>query len=214
MLKTKKLSIETRSEIVPKFKCGISALKLKGDKQLLGQLKENWEETGDDSKKYKIIQNHTVSPVKVVVASNQLIRRLKEININKYVLRKVIDISENNKAKRLSIALEYIQKPPQFWYDVLWTNEAAFQFQGSFSIHFMHLQREKREDAVQPLNRFESGTVMFWACLSYYGFGDLVRIEGTLKQSGYTTILNDHAFVSGNRLFPTIDWILQHDNSP
>jgi len=55
---------------------------------------------------------------------------------------------------------------------------------------------------------------MFWGCLSYYGFRDLVPIEGTLNQNGYLHIINDHAFTSGNRLFPTYDWILQHDNAP
>ncbi len=53
-----------------------------------------------------------------------------------------------------------------------WTDEAVFQLLGSFSKRFMYIQREKKKDAVQPLNRFGGGTVMFWGGLSYYGFGD------------------------------------------
>lgn len=42
----------------------------------------------------------------------------------------------------------------------------------------------------------------------------MVPIEGTLNQTGYLHILNEHAFTSGNRLFSTNDWILQQDNAP
>lgn len=171
-----------------------------------------------------VVNNPTASPVKIAAESKNIIgrqiseatlrRRLKEADINTYVVRKVIDITPTNQSKRLAFALEYSKKPLDFWFNVLWTDEAAFQFQGSYSKHFMHLKKNQQYLATQPINRFGGGSVMFWGCLSYYGFGDLVPIEGTLNQNGYLDILNDHAFTSGNRLFPTYDWILQHDNAP
>lgn len=55
-----------------------------------------------------VIQNTLISPVRIATASNKLIGkkkrdvilrwRLKEININNYVVREVVDISEINKA--------------------------------------------------------------------------------------------------------------------
>lgn len=102
----------------------------------------------------------------------------------------------------------------EFWHNILWTDEVAFQFQGSFGKHFMHLKRSDKKSAVQPLNRFGGGTVMFWGCMSYYGFGDFVPIEGILNQSRYLHILNENAFTSANKLFPTIDLVLQQDNAP
>jgi len=61
---------------------------------------------------------------------------LKNVDINPYVFRAVVDITPRNKEKRLAFALEYKKKPLDFWFDVLWTDEVAFQFQGSFSKHF------------------------------------------------------------------------------
>jgi len=171
-----------------------------------------------------VASNPSASPVKIAQESKNIIgkqisdstlrRRLKETDFNTYVVRKVIDITPTNRTKRLQFALEYIKKPLDFWFNVLWTDEAAFQYQGSYSHHFMHLKKNQKHLAAQPINRFGGGTVMFWGCLSYYGFGDLVPIKGTLNQNGYVRILNDHAFMSGNRLFPTYEWILQQDNAP
>jgi len=42
----------------------------------------------------------------------------------------------------------------------------------------------------------------------------MVPIEGTLNQTGYLHILNEHALTSGNRLFSKNDWILQQGNAP
>lgn len=110
--------------------------------------------------------------------------------------------------------MEYIHKPVEFWHNVLWTDESSFQFEGSFGKTYMHLSKGSKHKAVQPLNRFGGGSVMFWGCVSYNGFGDLVPIQDTLNQAGYLDILNDHAFTSAPRLFPNENWILQHDNAP
>nr|AAO25747.1 Tc1-like transposase [Drosophila pseudoobscura] len=246
MVKTKELSVETRSEIVTKFKSGVSASELaktykicrktvynlekkKDTNGNLQNLKRSGRKQAMDERECRrligiVDKNPSISPVKLSAHSQQLIgkkvcdatirRRLKEIDIRTYTVRKIIEISEANKAKRLSFALEYVKKPKEFWYNVLWTDEVAFQFQGSFCKRFMHLRQAKKQSAVQPLNRFGGGTVMFWGCMSYYGFGDFVPIEGTLNQTRYLVILNEHAFVSGDRLFPISDWILQQDNAP
>nr|CAA47913.1 ORF [Drosophila melanogaster] len=171
-----------------------------------------------------VAKNPSASPVKIAleskntigkqVSSSTIRRRLKEADFKTYVVRKTIEITPTNKTKRLRFALEYVKKPLDFWFNILWTDESAFQYQGSYSKHFMHLKNNQKHLAAQPTNRFGGGTVMFWGCLSYYGFGDLVPIEGTLNQNGYLLILNNHAFTSGNRLFPTTEWILQQDNAP
>lgn len=119
-----------------------------------------------------VLSNPTISPVKIAAASKNLIgkhisdstlrRRMTSIDINTYVVRAVVDITPRNKEKRLAFALEYKEKPLEFWFDVLWTDEVAFQFQGSFSKQFMHLPKQLKGNAVQPINRFGGGTVMLW----------------------------------------------------
>lgn len=100
-----------------------------------------------------VMNNPSASPIKIAAESKKIIgkkisdstlrRRLKEADFNTYVVRKLIDITPINQSKRLEFALEYIKKPLDFWFNVLWTDEAAFQFQGSYSKHFMHLKKIK-----------------------------------------------------------------------
>jgi len=64
---------------------------------------------------------------------------MKEVDINSY-------------EKRLSFALEYKEKPIEFWFDVLWTDEIGFQFQRSFSKKFMHFPKKLKVEC-RPANQ-------------------------------------------------------------
>ena len=171
-----------------------------------------------------LLLNPTISPIRIAENSEKLIgkkvnegtlrRKMKSMDFKTYVIRKVMDITPNNQAKRLAFAREHINKPIEFWHNVLWTDESSFQFQGSFGRKYMHLPSTLKSKARQPLNRFGGGSVMFWGCISFNGFGELVPLNGTLNQSGYIDVLNNHAFPSANRLFPNNYWILQQDNAP
>jgi len=94
-----------------------------------------------------VLKNPTISPVKIAPASKNLIgKQMKEVDINSHVIRAVVDISPRNKEKSLAFALEYKEKPIEFWFDVLWTDEVGFQFQGS-SGKAMHFPKQLKGNA-------------------------------------------------------------------
>ena len=54
---------------------------------------------------------------------------------------------------------------------------------------------------------------MVWGCFAGDTVGDLFKIEGTLNQHGYHSILQQHAIPSGLRLVGP-SFIFQQDNDP
>ena len=57
------------------------------------------------------------------------------------------------------------------------------------------------------------GGVMVWDCFAGRTVGDLFKIQGTLNQHGYHSILQPHAITSGSGLSGTII-CFQQDNDP
>lgn len=111
MVKTKELSVETRSEIVTKFKSGVGASELVKiykisrktvynlvkKKDTLGNLNNlcrSWRKPALNTRRLvsTVVENPDISPVKVSAASQQIIgkhvsdatirRRLKDVDIN------------------------------------------------------------------------------------------------------------------------------------
>lgn len=44
------------------------------------------------------------------------------------------------------------------------------------------------------------GSVMFWGCVCFNGIGDLVSMDGRMNKANFLYILNEHIFISGDRL--------------
>ena len=64
-----------------------------------------------------------------------------------------------------------------------------------------------------PTVKHGGGGVMVWGCFAGDTVGDLFKIEGTLNQHGYHSILQRHAIPSGLRLVGP-SFIFQQDNDP
>jgi hypothetical protein len=65
----------------------------------------------------------------------------------------------------------------------------------------------------QPTVKHGGGSVMVWACFSYYGVGRLVFIDGTMDATKYVSILADNLRQSASNM-GLLDFIFQQDNDP
>lgn len=149
------------------------------------------------------------------VSERTIRRRLKESGIKTYSVRKIPYITPKNKKRRLQFAKDYVNKPLSFWQRVIWTDESSFEFHGSPKKMFVRLPQTIRNKfaPITETVRHGGGTVMFWGCISAYGCGELVPVDGMMNQQKYLSILNDHAFASGDKLIGE-SFILQQDNAP
>ena len=66
---------------------------------------------------------------------------------------------------------------------------------------------------VVPTVKHGGGGVMVWGCFDGDTVCDLFRIQGTLNQHGYHSILQRYAIPSGLRLVG-LSFVFQQDNDP
>jgi hypothetical protein len=66
---------------------------------------------------------------------------------------------------------------------------------------------------VVPIVKHGGGGVMVWGCKAGDTVCDLFRIQGTLNQHGYHSILQCYAIPSGLRLVG-LSFVFQQDNDP
>ena len=55
--------------------------------------------------------------------------------------------------------------------------------------------------------------IMVWGCVSYFGTGDLVFVDGNMNSQKYIQVLDNHLKPSADRLFGQYRWVLQEDNA-
>jgi len=70
-----------------------------------------------------------------------------------------------------------------------------------------------QERHIEPTLKFGGGSVMVWACFSYYGPGELVFIDGLMDAAKYVDILST-ALPPSIRRMGLQSFILQQDNAP
>lgn len=171
----------------------------------------------------KIIPTTTQNSIKNSINSSRnrpisqptIHRRLREANIKKYTTQKKPFISKANKLKRLKFAREHINKPLEFWRNILWTDESIFSLDGTWGRQFFYSKpSEKLKRAVvAPTRHSGGGHLMIWGCISYNSVGPITWLRGKLVQSRYLELLNDVALVAGCKLIGE-NFMLQQDNAP
>ena len=101
----------------------------------------------------------------------------------------------------------------RLWKSVLWSDESKFEICGSNRRVFGRCRVGERmiSACVVPTVKHGGGGVMLWGCFA--GDTDLFRIQGTLNQHGYDSILQRYAIPSGLRLVG-LSFVFQQDNEP
>lgn len=149
------------------------------------------------------------------ISKTTIRRRLHERNIKTFVVRKQPHISEKNRRLRLQFALDHVNKPIEFWRSILWTDETAISFDGTYGKHFYRSDpKEKRfREIVQHTRHSKGGKIIIWGCISYNGAGPIVKCPEKMTSPHYLAILHEYAIPAGDGLIGT-HFVLQQDNAP
>lgn len=150
------------------------------------------------------------------VPTDQTIRRrLHAIGMHGRVARKLPYMSKANIKKRMQFYCRHVLKPPEFWNRILWTDESMIRLTHSHGRMFVW--RAKGEmlsyKCAKPTLKSIQRGVMVWGCISCYGIGKIVLLEGKVNSDVYLNLLKDVIIPEGNRLIGN-DFILQQDNAP
>lgn len=163
----------------------------------------------------KIAENVTQTSGRSVSAST-IRRSLHKNGLHGRVPRKKPYISKINQTKRLNFAKKYKNESPNFWNNILFTDESKFEIFGAKKPP--KIWRNKNEafsdkNVVKTI-KHGGGSVMVWGCMAASGVGNLVFIESTMKKEDYLNILKTHVAPSVHKLGLSQSWIFQQDNDP
>ena len=124
-------------------------------------------------------------------------------------------LKDTNKKKRIAWAEKHEQWTLDRWKSVLWANESKFETFGSNPHVFVrHGAGERMIPAcVVSTVKHGGGGVMVCACFACDTVSHLFRIQGTLNQHGYHSILQRYALPSGLHLVGE-SFVFQQDNDP
>ena len=149
------------------------------------------------------------------ISTSTVQRRLRESGLHCRIVTKKPLLRKNNKKKRLAWAKKHNEWTLNQWESVLWSDESKFDIFGSTRRVFVRRRKGERmvSSCVVPTVDHGGGEVMVWGCFAGDTVGDLFKIQGTLNQHGYHSILQRHAIPSGLRLVGP-GFVFQPDNDP
>ena len=96
---------------------------------------------------------------------------------------------------------------------MLWSDESKFEIFGSAEFVRCRVDLQMISACVVPTVKHGGGSVMVWWCCAGDTVGDLFRIQGTLNQHGYHSILQRYAISFGLSLVG-LSFVFQQDNDP
>lgn len=111
-----------------------------------------------------------------------------------YVRRKKPFLTEKQKEARLRWANDKITLTQDDWEIVLFSDESKFNLFGSDGRQWCRRPRGKDQYAERNTRKVVAhggGSVMVWGCLTPYGPGRLVRIEGRMNAEKYVEVLKE-----------------------
>jgi transposase len=129
-------------------------------------------------------------------------------------LSKKTFISSVNCQKRVSFCQEMVEKGPEFWDRVIWSDETTVRQSPKSKDVFVHVHLSTKREDMEINSQIHSGgfSVMFWGCMSKLGLGPLVALEGNMTADRYVELLRD-------TLIPELEaagkeMVFMQDNAP
>jgi hypothetical protein len=101
------------------------------------------------------------------------------------------------------------------WSSIIFSDETKIMLGRNGKVYVWRKPDERfRPDCLGQLDDFETTCrVMFWGCITYYGVGTLVAIDGNMNTDKYISILDDNLWPVVVGHFSDRPWIFQDNAS-
>ena len=119
-------------------------------------------------------------------------------------------ISETNRQRRVDWCIRARELSQEDWASVIWSDESPFVLRFNAKLRVWRLHNERYNPLVTRATVKHDKKIMVWGCFSWFGVGNLYRVEGILKKEQYLTILEEQMLPSARRLYPDENLSLIH----
>ena len=149
------------------------------------------------------------------LSSRTVRQRLRSHGFTRRRIRKTIVISRVNRVRRVSWCRQKLTwNVKDHWKQVIFTDETRVVIGQNNKVYVWRRPNEIWQPSCLGGGRSRKLSVMFWGCISYFGVGTLVPIDGNIDSHKYTDILDRHLWPVVCKHFGGQPWFLQDDNAP
>jgi transposase len=132
----------------------------------------------------------------VNIARETVWRNLTKSNVKYFIKQKKALLKDEHVFARLKFAELLNKYNYQYWKRVLFTDESKFGVDSDSGHEYFWdtTYTPLEEDHVKKTRKFGGGSVMAWGCITFYGVGKLIRLNGKIDSSKYVDVLSDGLF--------------------
>lgn len=150
------------------------------------------------------------------ICTSTVRRRLLEAGLKGRRPRKVPKLTPRHMKNRLQFAKHHIEWPTKKWHNILWSDESkVMMIDCNASQTFV-----RRPNNAAFCSRYTStnvkfggGSIMIWACVSWYGVGPIFWIKEKMTADVYVNIMQNTMLPFAEEEMP-LRWVYQQDNDP
>ena len=149
-----------------------------------------------------------------IQASDRTLRRFLSANdYNGRMTHHVLDITQENRDKRVEWCLAHADMPLSYWRNVIFSDEKWF-LRTTHRRHWVRYNpRHHPPETLETPKKHHPRRLMVWGCFSYNGCGRLYRINGSVNSEEYCRILTHALLPSATELELSSPFIFQQDNA-
>lgn len=125
-------------------------------------------------------------------------------------------LSKKHQKSRLDFAKKYLEKPFDYWSNIIWSDETKIELFGHNQQRYIWRKKNTAHVVKNtvPTVKHGGGSIMIWGCFNLKGTGKMTTIEGRMDSVKYQSILKENLVSSANQLGLGRRFIFQQDNDP
>ena len=151
----------------------------------------------------------------VNISKSTICRRIHQSGYMSRIPRKIPYVSKVNMKKRIKFYEKHAFHDLNYWKRILWSDETKIEMK--YHHGKMHVWRKPGDEfsyaCTEPTFKGQTRGIMIWGCMSAYGVGNIITVEGNVNAEMYLNILKRSVKQQGSQLIGT-NYIFQHDNAP
>lgn len=121
-------------------------------------------------------------------------------------------MTKYHKKKRLEWSFDQVMFTPFEWRSVIFSDEKKFNLDGpDGNAYYWHDLRT--DERIFSKRKHGGGSVMVWACFSFYGRSPIAFLDGRQDSNCYVSLMEDYMLPMAHTCHEA-DWIYQQDNAP